>query len=263
MNRGSALRAAIARGRQGMLDEMKRSNLRGRGGAGFPTRSNGRAAATRPAPSASSSATPTKASPARSRTACCFRLTPSGCSRAWRSPASSSARRAGFSICAANTGICLEPLRAKLEAMRRDRLLGASICGAQGFDFDIEIHLGRGRLYLRRGIGADRVARRQARQAAHSAAVPGDRRLSRQADGGQQRRDARAWRPKSRSMAARVRRARHEALDGHQDPVGVGRLRAAGRLRISVRRAHRAGARRIAARATSRRCRSAARRASA
>ena len=28
--------------------------------------------------------------------------------------------------------------------MRRDRLLGASICGAQGFDFDIEIHLGAG-----------------------------------------------------------------------------------------------------------------------
>ena len=34
---GVALDAAIARGRQGMLDEMKRSNLRGRGGAGFPT----------------------------------------------------------------------------------------------------------------------------------------------------------------------------------------------------------------------------------
>ncbi len=33
---GVALDAAIARGRQGMLDEMKRSNLRGRGGAGFP-----------------------------------------------------------------------------------------------------------------------------------------------------------------------------------------------------------------------------------
>ena len=34
---GSGLRAAIALGRQGMLDEMKRSNLRGRGGAGFAT----------------------------------------------------------------------------------------------------------------------------------------------------------------------------------------------------------------------------------
>src|SRR5262249_34218877 len=38
----------------------------------------------------------------------------------------------------------LEPLEAKLEAMRRGRLLGASICGAQGFDFDIDIHLGAG-----------------------------------------------------------------------------------------------------------------------
>src|SRR5271166_6906825 len=34
---GVALDAAIARGRQGMMDEMKRSHLRGRGGAGFPT----------------------------------------------------------------------------------------------------------------------------------------------------------------------------------------------------------------------------------
>ena len=35
--KGSALSAAVALGRQGMLDEMKRSNLRGRGGAGFTT----------------------------------------------------------------------------------------------------------------------------------------------------------------------------------------------------------------------------------
>ena len=32
-----ALDAAIALGRQGVIDEMKRSGLRGRGGAGFPT----------------------------------------------------------------------------------------------------------------------------------------------------------------------------------------------------------------------------------
>ena len=37
MTPGRALDAAIALGRQGVLDEMKRSNLRGRGGAGFAT----------------------------------------------------------------------------------------------------------------------------------------------------------------------------------------------------------------------------------
>ena len=97
----------------------------------------------------------------------------------------------------------LEPLRGEARARcARDRPLGASICGAQGFDFDIEIHLGRRRLYLRRGIGADRIAGGQAGQAAQPSAVPGDGRLSRQADGGQQRRDAR---PGDRGRAPRRR----------------------------------------------------------
>ena len=69
-------------------------------------RSNGRAAATPQAPSAISSATPTKASPARSRIACCSRHLRSAFSKAWRSPASPSARRMVSSICAANIATC-------------------------------------------------------------------------------------------------------------------------------------------------------------
>ena len=37
LTHGVAIAAALARGKQAMLDDMKRSNLRGRGGAGFAT----------------------------------------------------------------------------------------------------------------------------------------------------------------------------------------------------------------------------------
>ena len=38
----------------------------------------------------------------------------------------------------------LAPLEATLAAMRRENLLGGNIGGLEGFDFDIEIHLGAG-----------------------------------------------------------------------------------------------------------------------
>jgi [NiFe] hydrogenase diaphorase moiety large subunit len=62
---------AVARGPTETLDEIKRSNLRGRGGAGFTPLRSGRPAAMRWARPATSSATPTRASRAPSRTACC------------------------------------------------------------------------------------------------------------------------------------------------------------------------------------------------
>ena len=143
---GSATRAAIALGRQGMLDEMKRSNLRGRGGAGFTTSVKWESCRNAPGRRAlSSSATPTRASPARSRIA--------SCSTSYAERVFEGMAIAGFvgrrgakasSICAANIGICSSRWRRSSRRCAVDRLLGASICGAQGFDFDIEIHLGAG-----------------------------------------------------------------------------------------------------------------------
>jgi len=57
-------KAILAKGRDAIIEEIKASGLRGRGGAGFPS---GRRSARRN----TSSATPTKASRARSRTANC------------------------------------------------------------------------------------------------------------------------------------------------------------------------------------------------
>ena len=141
---GSALRAAIAHGRQGMLDEMKLSNLRGRGGAGFTTSVKWEGCRNAPGAERFVVCNADEGEPGTFKDRV---LLTSYAERVFEGMAI-----AGFAVGAARGLLylrgeyrhLLEPLEAKLEAMRRGRLLGASICGAQGFDFDIDIHLGAG-----------------------------------------------------------------------------------------------------------------------
>ena len=86
----------------------------------------------------------------------------------------------------------------------------------------------RRRLHLRRGDGAARLARGQARQPAPEAPVPGDPGALRRPDADQQRRDA-LQRPAHRRQRRRlVQELRHRAVAGHQ-----------GRLRVRLRPAPR------------------------
>ena len=141
---GSGLRAAIALGRQGMLDEMKRSNLRGRGGAGFATAVKWESCRNAPGAERYIVCNADEGEPGTFKDRV---LLASFAERVFEGMAI-----AGLAVGAAHGLLylrgeyryLLEPLEAKLEFMRRDRRLGASICGAQGFDFDIEIHLGAG-----------------------------------------------------------------------------------------------------------------------
>jgi [NiFe] hydrogenase diaphorase moiety large subunit len=141
---GSGLRAAIALGRQGMLDEMKRSNLRGRGGAGFTTAVKWESCRNAPGAERYIVCNADEGEPGTFKDRV---LLASFAERIFEGMAI-----AGFAVGAAHGFLylrgeyryLLESLNAKLEAMRRDRRLGASICGAQGIDFDIEIHLGAG-----------------------------------------------------------------------------------------------------------------------
>ncbi len=141
---GSALRAAIARGRQGMLDEMKRSNLRGRGGAGFAAGVKWEACRNAPGAERYVVGNADEGEPGTFKDRVLLR---SHAGRVFEGMAI-----AGFVVGAVKGLVYLRgeyrflhaPLEAKLEQMRRARLLGAGICGAPGFDFDIEIHLGAG-----------------------------------------------------------------------------------------------------------------------
>ena len=81
-------------------------------------------------------------------------------------------------------------IRGAIEAARAAGYLGLGVAGS-GLRLRHRGPARRRRLHLRRGDGAVRVDRGQARRAAQQAAVPGRGRAVRQADRGQQRRDAR------------------------------------------------------------------------
>ena len=81
-NPGRRSRAAFERGGDGVVDELGRSALRGRGGAGFATGRKWALCRRASGTPATSSATPTRASPAPSRTGCCSPAMPTWSSRA-------------------------------------------------------------------------------------------------------------------------------------------------------------------------------------
>ena len=100
----AALARALEMGPEAVLEEVRRSGLRGRGGAGFPT--GAQVGGLPPGPPASSStwsATPTRATPARSWTTPCSRATRTACSRACSSAPSPWARARVTSTCARST----------------------------------------------------------------------------------------------------------------------------------------------------------------
>ena len=93
----------------------------------------------------------------------------------------------------------------------------------------------RRRLHLRRGDGAARVARGQARPAAHEAAVPGDRRPLCLADRRQQRRVDHHRHVGARDRRRRVREARRRELDGHARLLALRQRRQRRQLRAAAR----------------------------
>ena len=97
-----------------------------------------------------------------------------------------------------------EIIRDALEEVRADGLLGG---------VTIVLHRGAGAYICGEETGAARVARGQARPAAHEAAVPGDRGPLRVAEPDQQRRDDRD--------RAEDHRARREALREDRRPAGL------------------------------------------
>ena len=141
---GSALAAALQRGPEGVLAEIKASSLRGRGGAGFSTAIKWEACRNAPGAAHYVVCNADEGEPGTFKDRV---LLNSYADKVFE----------GMTLCAyvigANQGMLylrgeyrylLDQLNAVLKRRRENNLLGTSILGQAGFDFDIEIHLGAG-----------------------------------------------------------------------------------------------------------------------
>jgi [NiFe] hydrogenase diaphorase moiety large subunit len=141
---GKALRAAIARGPQGMLDQLQRSRLRGRGGAGFTTAVKWEAARQAPGTSRVVVCNADEGEPGTFKDRVLLQSHAGHVFEGMTIAAYTIGASQGFLYLRGEYSYLLHDLEAHLAGLRRAGLLGLSIADVPGFDFDIEIHMGAG-----------------------------------------------------------------------------------------------------------------------
>ncbi len=141
---GVALRAAIARGPKGMLNEMKISNLRGRGGAGFTTAIKWDAARTAPGTARYVVCNADEGEPGTFKDRVLLQKYAGHVFEGMTIAGYVIGAAKGFLYLRGEYTYLLPDLEAHLDGLRRSNLLGQNICGQEGFNFDIEIHVGAG-----------------------------------------------------------------------------------------------------------------------
>ena len=144
---GPALRATLARGAEATLAEIAASGLRGRGGAGFDTARKWtlcRAAATPADGTRVVVCNADEGEPGTFKDRVLLSEQADSVFEGMTVAARLLDARRGFVYLRGEYPFLLEPLRAVLARRRASGLLGHSIAGAPGFDFDIEIHVGAG-----------------------------------------------------------------------------------------------------------------------
>ena len=213
-------------GTEAVLEEIKRANLRGRGGAGFTTGIKWEACRN-----------------AQARCDAALRRLQRRRGRAGHLQGPRAAdplRRPGVrghdawpaSCIGAQQGLALPARRVPLPARRPGggarhgaaptACSAQNILGQPGFDFDIEIHLGAGAYICGEESALIESLEGKRGRPRNRPPFPVTQRLSRPADGGQQRRDLRLPRPDRRAAAAPGSRGIGTAqVDRHQDALGL------------------------------------------
>jgi [NiFe] hydrogenase diaphorase moiety large subunit len=141
---GEALASALARGPEGILDEIRRSNLRGRGGAGFPTATKWQACRDAPGSARYVVCNADEGEPGTFKDRVLLTSYADLVFEGMAIAGLAVGAEKGLLYLRGEYRYLLEPLEAALEQRRRDKLLGKAVLGKIGFDFDIEIHLGAG-----------------------------------------------------------------------------------------------------------------------
>ncbi len=141
---GEAIAAAIARGAEATIAEVSRSGLRGRGGAGFSTGTKWAACRAAPGPARFVVCNADEGEPGTFKDRVLLAdygdLVVEGMTVA----AHAVGAQRGIIYLRAEYAFLEGPIEALLRRRRGAGLLGRSVGGAPGFDFDVEIHFGAG-----------------------------------------------------------------------------------------------------------------------
>jgi [NiFe] hydrogenase diaphorase moiety large subunit len=141
---GAALAAALGRGIEAMLAEIKRSNLRGRGGAGFATGLKWELCRQSPGSEHVVVCNADEGEPGTFKDRVLLSRRVDAVFEGMTIAALVIKARRGLVYLRGEYRYLLEPLLAVLERRRAAHLLGSAILGREGFDFDIAIHVGAG-----------------------------------------------------------------------------------------------------------------------
>ena len=141
---GQALGQAIARGPQGMLDEIKRAKLRGRGGAGFATGTKWQLCRNFPGQTHYVVCNADEGEPGTFKDRVLLGSYADTLFEGMTIAALVVGARKGLLYLRGEYRWLLESLESVLRRRRAQGLLGQSIQGCAGLDFDVEIHVGAG-----------------------------------------------------------------------------------------------------------------------
>ena len=141
---GQGIAAALARGPQGMLDDLKRSKLRGRGGAGYATGTKWQLCRNAPGQTHYVVCNADEGEPGTFKDRVLLSSYADTLFEGMTIAALVVGARCGLVYLRGEYHHLLAPLQAVLERRRQQGLLGVAIQGHSGFDFDIEIHVGAG-----------------------------------------------------------------------------------------------------------------------
>jgi [NiFe] hydrogenase diaphorase moiety large subunit len=141
---GAALAAALSRGATAMLAEMKQSNLRGRGGAGFATGMKWSLCRQSPGSEHVVVCNADEGEPGTFKDRVLLTRHADAVFEGMTIAAMAIGARRGLMYLRGEYRYLLEALQCVLQRRRDAHLLGACILGHAGFDFDIQIHVGAG-----------------------------------------------------------------------------------------------------------------------
>ena len=141
---GVALAAALASGAQVVLDEVKQSNLRGRGGAGYQTGRKWELCRDAPGNAHYVVCNADEGEPGTFKDRVLLSSHADALFEGMTIAALAIGARQGLVYLRGEYRYLLERLHAVLQRRREANLLGVAIQGRAGFDFDIDIHVGAG-----------------------------------------------------------------------------------------------------------------------